>query len=242
MYLPLPEPRNHRKTILTNNMTTHLQREIEHLKNKLLELSAEVERSLSFAGKSLVDLDIRIAREVIDGDDRIDEDEVNIEEECLKILALYQPVAADLRFVIAVLKINADLERMGDLAVNICRYVIEIDKLGRVPVPTDFAEMCRRVQTLVSLSTESFLRRDVLVATEVLRLDKEIDRLNLKLIESIRGDIAKPGANVNALLYLFTATRTLERIGDYATNVAEDVFYMVEGQIIRHKNHGNTEK
>ena len=217
-------------------MITHRHREIGRLKDSLLELSAEVEKSILNASRALADLNDDLASEVIANDNRINELEVDIEEDSLKILALYQPVAHDLRSVIAVLKINNDLERMGDLAVNICRYTKMIKEEGSVKVSDRFSPMFTFCLEMVRKAIDSFLKEDVLLAAEVCEADSRVDNLNTEIIKEIQEEIKTPGANVECLLYHMSICRTVERIADYATNIAEDVYYMVSGRIIRHQH------
>ena len=217
-------------------MITHMHREISRLKNGLLELSTEVEKSISCAARALDTFDETLALEVIKNDSRINDLEVNIEEDSLKILALYQPVAHDLRVVVAVLKINNDLERMGDLAVNICRYILKIKEYGIIPVSSNFKPMFDVCLDMVRKCLDSFLKEDLTLASEVCEKDKIVDGYNIKIIKEIQQDL-QDKANVqpvNSLLFMLSVVRTVERIGDFATNIAEDVYYMVSGQIVRH--------
>ena len=216
-------------------MTLHMHREIIRLKDGLLELSAEVEKSISFAGKALSDFDETIAAQIISNDQRINDLEVNIEEDCLKILALYQPVAHDLRTVIAILKINNDLERMADLAVNICRYMLKIKEFGIIEVSESFTPMFAACLEMVRNSIDSFMSEDVSLAAEVCDKDQHVDDLNVKIITEIQEKILNNNTNsIKSLLFMLSVCRTVERIADYATNIAEDVCYMVSGKIVRH--------
>ena len=216
-------------------MTLHMHREIIRLKDGLLELSAEVEKSISFAGKALMDFDETIAGQIISNDERINDLEVNIEEDCLKILALYQPVAHDLRTVIAILKINNDLERMADLAVNICRYMLKIKEFGIIEVSDSFKPMFATCLEMVRNCIDSFMGEDVSMAAEVCARDQYVDDLNVKIITEIQEKILNNDTkSIKSLLFMLSVCRTVERIADYATNIAEDVCYMVSGKIVRH--------
>lgn len=217
-------------------MITHMHREIRRLKDGLLELSAEVEKNISSSGRALDNFDEPLAYKVIDSDDRINELEVNIEEDCLKILALYQPVAHDLRIVVSVLKINNDLERMADLAVNICRYILKIKENGEIQVSSRFRPMFEACLDMVRKSLDSFLNEDVVLASEVCEKDKAVDQFNIEIIKEIQATLKDENNTepVNSLLFMLSICRTVERIGDFATNIAEDVYYMVSGQIVRH--------
>ena len=217
-------------------MTTHMHREISRLKDTLLELSAEVEKSISCAGRALETFDDNLACEIITNDSRINDLEVNIEEDCLKIFALYQPVAHDLRTVVAILKINNDLERMGDLAVNICRYMMRIKEQGIVPVSPNFKPMFEACLKMVRKCLDAFMREDITMAAEVCEMDNIVDELNVKIITEIQEELRTGSTSgpINSTLFMLSLCRTVERIADYATNIAEDVYYMVSGKIIRH--------
>ncbi len=214
--------------------TTHMQREIAKLKKRILELSAEVERSLLDAQQALISMDLDKANKVTDYDRIIDQHEVDIEEECLKILALYQPVAGDLRMVVSILKINSDLERMGDLASNIGGYVKEIAKAGGYEVSTKFRLMTNTTREMVRKSLDALVNDDANLAKKVLQMDDEVDQLNVEIIHEIEDHIKGELDHLHALLFLISASRNIERIADIATNIAEDVYYMVKGEIIRH--------
>ena len=217
-------------------MTTHMHREISGLKDRLLELSAEVEKSISCAGRALETFDENLACQIITNDSRINELEVIIEEDCLKILALYQPVAHDLRTVVAVLKVNNDLERMADLAVNICRYMMKIKGYGEIPVSPSFQPMFESCLKMVRMCLDAFMKEDITMAAQVCEMDNEVDMLNIKIITEIQEELKKeePHGPIDSILFMLSVCRTVERIADYATNIAEDVYYMVSGKIIRH--------
>ena len=217
-------------------MTTHMHREITALKDRLLELSAEVEKSISCAGRALETFDENLACQVITNDNRINDLEVNIEEDCLKILALYQPVAHDLRTVVAILKVNNDLERMADLAVNICKYMMKIKGYGIVPVSPNFQPMFETCLKMVRMCLDAFMNEDITMASQVCEMDNEVDMFNIKIITEIQNELKskEPKGPIDSTLFMLSLCRTVERIADYATNIAEDVYYMVSGKIIRH--------
>lgn len=217
-------------------MTTHMHREIASLKDRLLELSAEVEKSISSSCRALDQFDDNLACQIITNDSRINEIEVNIEEDCLKILALYQPVAHDLRTVVAILKINNDLERMADLAVNISKYLMKIKEYGVVPVSNNFKPMYDACLTMVRNCIDAFMNEDITLAAKVCEMDNIVDSYNVKIITEIQEEIKSESHNgpINSTLFMLSVCRTVERIADYATNIAEDVYYMVSGKIIRH--------
>ncbi|NOY88168.1 MAG: phosphate signaling complex protein PhoU [FCB group bacterium] len=217
-------------------MSKHFQRQIERLKKKMLFLSAVVEESVHQAVTALIERDIEKAVLVIKKDEEIDNMEVELEEEGLKILALYQPVAIDLRFIIAVLKINNDLERIGDLSVNIAERAVALASVPPVEIFFDIEKMSTIAKKMLKKSLDALVNLDVRLASEIESFDDDIDRLH-------RGNYAKFKEAINAnpnrvdeLLQLLGISRYLERIADHTTNIAEDVIYMVDGNIVRHKN------
>jgi phosphate transport system protein len=216
-------------------MPKHLQRQIEQLKQKILFVGSMVEGAIANAVAALVHRDEAIARKVLEEDAEIDRMEVDVEEDCLKILALYQPVAVDLRFVVAVLKINNDLERMGDLAKNIAKRVLFLSRVDRVDVPVDFRGMAIRAQDMVKRSLDALVGADSSLAHRVRQDDDELDNMRRAIHEKIRAAIRARPDQTETLMKLYSVAKHLERLGDMATNVAEDVIYMVEGDIVRHQ-------
>jgi len=212
----------------------HLQREIDRLKRKVLALGALVEENLRLAFQAIDQRDAAKARRVIATDVLIDQNEVDVEEECLKILALYQPVAGDLRFVAAVIKINSELERIGDLSANIAERAIQLVDEHPVAVPHHVAVMADRTWTILERALDALVRQDAVMAREVLVADDEVDQLYAELIEELKGVIRADLEHLDAIVLLFSVARYLERLADHATNIAEDVLYMVEGEIQRH--------
>ncbi len=216
-------------------MSKHLQRDLESLHQKLLALAASVEESIYAATRALRERDCALARRVIDGDAQIDAEENRIEEECLKVLALHQPVAVDLRRIVAVLKINTDLERMGDLAEDIAGRALHLAREPAVPIPEKLGRLAELAARMVRRGLDSFVDLNPRLAREVVRLDDEADRYNDEIIAELVGLMQGSAEMVEAGLSLFSATRHLERIADHATNIAEDAVYLVEGTIIRHR-------
>ncbi len=215
-------------------MPIHLQREVERLKRLVLSLSATVEQDLRQAVKAIAERDSSLAKQVIERDAEIDQAEIDVEEECLKILALHQPVAIDLRYIVAVLKMNNDLERIGDLAVNIAQRALYLNSQGKVAIPFDFAGIAERTQTMLRSSLDALVGMNAELARKVCSLDDEVDAINRKMYDQVKGAIRANPDNVDALIALLSVSRYLERIADHATNIAEDVLYMVEGHIARH--------
>jgi phosphate transport system protein len=216
-------------------MSVHFQREIENLKKKILAMSAVVEESIVRSIAAVIKHDASLAQQVAAGEDEVDEMEVDVEEECLKILALYQPVAVDLRFVVAVLKINNDLERMADHAVNIARRAEYLATFPKLDVPPELAEMATRTQTMVKHSLDALVQSDTKLARQVCASDHEVDQYNRKMHVLMQDQMRSNPDQVDRLLHLLSVSRHLERIADLATNVAEDVIYTVEGVIVRHR-------
>ena len=217
-------------------MSAHLQHEIEKTKRKLLSLSGLVENRLHEAVRSLHARDGTAARGVIEGDAEIDLAEVDVEEDCLKILALHQPVAGDLRFLVAVLKITNDLERVGDLAVNIARKALAFAGQTEFQFPVDLVDISRRTEAMLRDSLDCLVHLDTTLAREVCVRDDEINQMKRAIRQRVEQEIQKHPEQVVPLLKLLGACRNLERVADQATNIAEDVVYMVDGQIIRHRN------
>jgi phosphate transport system protein len=216
-------------------MAVHLQKEENKLKKQILALGATVEESVRKAVASLEKRDEKLASDVLDHDNDIDQMEVDLEEECLKILALYQPVAQDLRFVIAVLKINNDLERIGDLAGNIAERALRLSQDGTASIPFDFHKMAERVQLMLRHALDALVNADVALALEVRNSDDEIDDMHREVYRIVEEEIRKDVDKVGSLIQFLAISRSLERIADHATNIAEDVTYMIEGDIVRHR-------
>jgi phosphate transport system protein len=222
-----------------DKLPRHLGRELEKLKRKLLALTAYVEESVQRAVKAIATRDDKLARRVIDTDYEIDEMEVDVEEDCLKILALHQPVAIDLRYIVAVLKINSDLERIGDLAVNIAERAIFLSRMVKIESPFDFATMSLKVQVMLQKALDSLVNSDSKLAREVLVSDDEIDAINRQMYQDVMDAIRKDPEKVDNLIQMLAVSRNLERIADHTSNIAEDVIYMVDGEIIRHSERSN---
>jgi phosphate transport system protein len=212
----------------------HQQRETDRLKRKILALGAIVEQNLGLAFQAIDERDAAKARRVIETDVLIDQSEVDVEEECLKILALYQPVASDLRFVAAVIKINSELERIGDLSANIAERALQLMNEHPVAVPHHVAVMADRTRTIIEKALDALVRQDAVTARKVLVADDEIDELYAELIDELKDLIRADLEHLDAIVLLFSVARYLERLADHATNIAEDVLYMIEGEIQRH--------
>jgi phosphate transport system protein len=218
-----------------NFMAIHLRRDLDNLQRDLLALAGLVEESIHKAIRALKERDPHVAKDVIAGDPQIDDEENHIDEECLKILALHQPVASDLRRIVAAMMINTDLERMGDLAEEIAERAVHLASPPLLPIPEDLQKMTDLTTLMVRQSLDSFVNLSTTQAHSVLRLDDEVDRYNVDIIQEIVRAMKSSPALVEAGLSMFSVVRHLERIADHATNIAEDVVYLVEGEIIRHR-------
>ncbi len=216
-------------------MPLHLQREIEGLKKQILTLGAMVELSVREATLAIETRDEVLARNVIEKDIKIDQKEVEIEESCLKILALHQPVAVDLRFIVAVLKINNDLERIGDLAVNIAERAVFLAGVAKPSISFDFAGMAKTAQAMLKKSIDALVNLSVELAKDVCASDDAVDAMNRQMYLKVQESIRYHPEQMESLIHLLSVSRHLERIADHTTNIAEDVIYMIAGEIVRHK-------
>ncbi len=211
-----------------------LEREVGKLKKGILGLSAMAENAVHLAVKSVNERDGQMARAIIDGDEEIDQAEVDLEEDCLKLLALYQPVAIDLRYIVAVLKINNDLERIGDLAVNIAERAVLLSKLPPCEIPFDFQGMAEKVKHMLRTSLDALMELDPNLASDVCRADDEVDAINRGMYLTVEKGMRENPDQIETLMLMLGISRLLERIADHTTNIAEDVIYMTTGQIVRH--------
>jgi phosphate transport system protein len=216
-------------------MPAHLLREIENLKREILTLGAMAETAVRDATCAIENRDESLAHAVIANDVKLDDMEVQIEENCLKTLALHQPVAIDLRFIIAVLKINNDLERVGDLAVNIAERAAFLATQPPVDISFDFQAMAHQAQEMLKKSLDALVNLSAEQAREVLVSDDTIDAMNRQMYRIVQEAIHAHPDQTDALIHMLSTSRHLERIADHATNIAEDVIYMIEGVIVRHK-------
>ncbi len=216
-------------------MRIRLQRDIDRLKKRAIELATLVEERFRMAVKAVECRDAGLARQVIEGDGEIDQLEVDLEEECLKILALHQPVADQLRYIVAFLKMNNDLERIGDMAVNIAERAEFIAGRADLQIPFDYFSMCEKVESMLKKSLDALVNMDLNLAYEVCAEDDEVDFMKSAMQTQFAQRVRFGHENIEPMIHLFLISRHLERIGDHATNIAEDVIYMITGQIHRHK-------
>lgn len=215
-------------------MTRYLNKELDKLKKQLLTLGTMVEERYWLAVSAINTLDIELAEKVISADEEIDEHEVEIEEEALKIIALYQPVAVDLRFIVAIIKINNDLERIADEAVNVCKRVVSVAKAAPLKADYDYKDMSEKAGEMLKKCLDSFVNLDTDLATSVRMMDGDVDRMKNGFYDIIKSAIRQNPDRVGPFINLLLISRHLERIADHSTNIAEEVIHMVEGVIVRH--------
>jgi phosphate transport system protein len=218
-------------------MTSYLRKDLEAIEKQLLYLAGEVEESVRRSITALLERRLDLAERVIGGDDEVDRREVELEEECLKVLALHQPVATDLRFLTACLKINNDLERVGDLAVNIAERAVQLSTQASIPVPARFRLMMETTASMLRDAIDAFVRGDAERARQICALDDDVDRANREIIGHLLDTMHTHPEFIDQALHFVSVSKNLERIADHATNIAEDVVYLVEGDIIRHRYH-----
>jgi len=211
-----------------------LERELSRLQDRLLHMGSLTEQAIGKAIRSLTSKDAALAEEVIEEDKTIDVLEIEIDEHCVRLLALHKPEAVDLRFVTMAFKINNDLERMGDLAVNIAERTRSLLKAPMLKPLIDVPRMAELTRGMVTDSLDSFVRRDADLARNVCRRDDEVDNLNDQLFRELLTYMMQDAKFISRAIDLILIGRHLERIADLATNVAEDVYYLVRGETIKH--------
>jgi phosphate transport system protein len=216
-------------------MSKHLARELDDLHHNILSMCAMVEEMVHHAVDELAEPNYETAREMAAKDDEIDEWDVRIDEECLKILAMHQPVATDLRRITSVLKIANELERVADLAVHIAERACGLVTWPEVYAPVKLKEMAAIAGEMLRHSIDAYVDLDTALARKVCARDEVVDELNKEIIDDILNRMKATPAHIEPLLHLFSASRHIERVADHATNIAEDVVYLVEGEIIRHR-------
>ncbi|MDT8442247.1 MAG: phosphate signaling complex protein PhoU [Desulfuromonadales bacterium] len=215
-------------------MAYMLQNEVDALEKQLLTLAAIVEENVQHAVRSLLEQDAELAQKVIKCDEQVNRMEVDLEEECLKVLALHQPVANDLRTIIGIIKINNDLERIADQAVNISERALAVIDAPTIRSPLQLEPMSAKAIDMLEKSLDALVNANLKLARTVLKLDEEVDRLHAENYRLFKEQVRTNPQSVDAALSYLTASRHLERIADLATNIAEDVIYLNEGLIVRH--------
>ncbi|MGB7347158.1 MAG: phosphate signaling complex protein PhoU [Pirellulaceae bacterium] len=215
-------------------MTKHLDRDMDRLHRDILSLCAMVEEMIGKAVLSLCEGRLDLADEVAKSDRFVNEQEVRIEDECLKMLALHHPVAVDLRRIATTVKVNNDLERIADLAVNITERAVGVREFTEFVIPDGVEPMAKLVIRMIRNALDSFVHLDTVTARVVIAMDDDVDDLNAQLIAKLRYTMQHRSDLVTPSLHCFSAIRHLERIADLATNIAEDAIYLVDGEIVRH--------
>lgn len=217
-------------------MSRHLKQDLEEAYHRILTVSGQVEEMISKALRALMARQSGLASEVIAHDEEIDRVEVRIEEECLKMLALHQPVAADLRRLTTMMKVNNDLERIADLACNVAERAIDLIEHESFPIPELLRDMAYQAIGMVRDSLDAFVNLDIELAHKVIQQDDLVDEMNVRVIDEVMDLMQQDMSWLEPALYSFSASRSIEQIADHAVNVAEDVIYMVNGVIVRHRH------
>ena len=200
-----------------------------------MSLCGSVERMIGQATEVLCERNTELSAEVLAADEVVDQTEVEIEEECLKMLALHQPFAGDLRHLASVLKINSDLERIADLACNIAERGACLHRHLNFPIPENLPRMIGIATEMVRLALDAFVDTDAELAQKVIAQDRSVDELHLSVIVELKSLMKDESDIVDAALHCFSASRHVERIADHAVNIAEDVIYLATGEIVRHR-------
>ena len=217
-------------------MSKHLEREVKRLRERLISQFTVVEQMIQLAVRSLVERRVDFADRVLESDARVDDLDVRIEEECLKVLALHQPVAFDMRWLVSVIKVNGELERMGDTACNIAERAKALCGFPLFVVPDELSEMVDTSIKMVRRALDSFINCDSKMASDVIQMDDIVDALNRVVIDQLHDVMKSDSELIEPAVHCFSASRHLERIGDLAEGVCEEVIYLVEGEIVRHKH------
>ncbi len=215
-------------------MSLHFHREVDRLIEDLITFGGSIEDQLNDSISALMEGSIKGARRVIKNDADMDQLEVEMEEECLKLLALHQPLANDLRQIVSVLKINHDLERIGDHATNIAQRALDLDPLPRVDLPQDILAMSKQARLMLRVSLLAFVESDQMLTHGVFEMEDQIDKLNKVIFKQQIKAIKEAPAEAEQRILMLSVCKQLERVGDLASNIAEDVVYLMSGDIIRH--------
>jgi phosphate transport system protein len=215
-------------------MERHADQEFDALKRELVHMAALAEAAIGNAIRALLLRDVQAADDVLRADDAINRMELAIDERCLRMLALYQPEASDLRFLAMALKINNDLERIGDQAVNIAERTLELLKEASLKPLIDIPHLAQLVQAMLKHSVDAFVHRDTALARSVCQRDDEVDVLDDQMFRELLTYMMQDPRTITRAVNLILVSRHLERVADHATNIAEDVIYLVEGRHIKH--------
>ncbi|HZM00074.1 MAG TPA: phosphate signaling complex protein PhoU [Planctomycetota bacterium] len=216
-------------------MTKTLDDDLALLGQGILRMGGLVEGQVDAASIALTQRRADVARKVMAADDEIDRVELEVDEECLRLLALHHPVAGDLRFITAAMKINNDLERIGDLAANVAERALDLATLPPLPLPLQFEPMTRIVRGMLHDALDALVRRDGAQARDVIRRDEEVNAIHRRHFESLQEAMMSDPGTIERAIDLLSASRQLERIADQTKNIAEDVVFLVEARVLRHR-------
>jgi len=212
----------------------HFEAELQALKNRLLGMGALVEERVHLAMQALMERRIEAAESIVAGDAEVNDLQIEIDDRCLKLLALQNPMASDLRLITAAMKINADLERIGDQAVNIAENAVKVAALPPLRPIVDLPRMAELAEAMTRDSLDAFVRRDAELARDILARDDEVDQLKDQIFRVLLTHMMADPGTIERALGLILVSRNLERIADHATNIAEDVIFVVEAKDVRH--------
>jgi phosphate transport system protein len=218
----------------TEHTDKRYEEELKKLREEILYMGGMVEDQIQKAIKSLVDRDSSLADVIIERDHEVNRLDVEIDDRCIRLLALHQPAGRDLRFITTGLKITTDLERIGDMAVNICERALELNLEPQLKPYIDIPRMARIAQRMIRESLDAFVREDTELALKVCKDDEEVDQLNSQIFREVVTFMIDDSGTINRAIKISSISKYIERIADHATNIAEMVIFMVKGKSIRH--------
>ncbi len=210
-------------------------KELKTLKDKILEMGEMVQEAIAASIRSLVERDSDLARKVIEDDHKVNELEVQIDGICLSLIALRQPAGGDLRFIATGLKVNVDLERIGDLAVNISERALDLNKEPQLKPYIDIPRMDEDVRWMIRGALDAYVKKDEAIAMEVIQRDEEVDQLNMQIARELLTYMMEDAKKVSSAMKIMMVSKYLERAADHAVNVAEQAIFMMKGTVVRHQ-------
>lgn len=217
-------------------MSLHLKRDLENLHHEVMSQAGRVEQMIYDSVNALCERRYELITSVMAQDDIIDKKEVQLEEECLKLLALHQPVASDLRRITTILKLNVDLERIADLSCNIAERADSLQAFPYFPMPDELAAMAENATEMLRMALDAFVNSESKMAERIMQLESQVDLQNRKIITELESLLIQEPNQVEPAFHVFSAARHIEQVADHAENIAEEVIYMIDGIIIRHKH------